>query len=119
MTPPINKPVLATITHLKPDRCPILEAGVITPEILYLWRRACQKYLKNCKERTADDLVSFVADEMREPILEKWYMASQTCIDALKLDAYISELGTLVLEKGWEGEMCRKGQKFAPSHLCT
>ncbi|KAJ7115760.1 hypothetical protein C8R44DRAFT_739506 [Mycena epipterygia] len=121
MTPPTNKPVLATITHLKPDRCPILEAGVITPEILYLWRRACQKYLKNCKERTADDLVSFVADEMREPILEKWYMASQTRIDALKLDAYISELGALVLEKGWEGKMRRKvlgakmamGQKFA------
>ncbi|KAJ7107460.1 hypothetical protein C8R44DRAFT_744646 [Mycena epipterygia] len=84
MTPPTNKPVLATITHLKPDRCPILEAGVITPEILYLWRRACQKYLKNCKEH-----------EMREPILEKWYMASQTRIDALKLDAYISELGAL------------------------
>ncbi|KAJ7731684.1 hypothetical protein DFH07DRAFT_968678 [Mycena maculata] len=121
MTPPINKPVLATITHLKSDCCPILEAGVITPEILYMWRRACQKYLKNCKERTADDLVSFVADEMREPILEKWYMASQTRIDALKLDAYISELGTLVLEKGWEGKMRRKvlgakmtlGQKFA------
>ncbi|KAF8170462.1 hypothetical protein K438DRAFT_2060320, partial [Mycena galopus ATCC 62051] len=121
MTPPINKPVLATITHPKSDRCPILEAGVITPEILYLWRRACQKYLKNCKDRTADDLVSFVADEMREPILEKWYMASQTRIDALKLDAYISELGTLVLEKGWEGKMRRQvlgakmaiGQNFA------
>ncbi|KAJ6480058.1 hypothetical protein DFH09DRAFT_1214781 [Mycena vulgaris] len=119
--PPINKPVLATITHLKPDFCPILEAGVITPEILYLWRCACQKYLKNCKERTADDLVSFVADEMCEPILEKWYMASQTHTDALKLDAYITELGSLVSERGWEGKMCRKvlgakmaiGQKFA------
>jgi hypothetical protein len=32
MTPSINKPVLATITHLKPDCCPILEAGVITPQ---------------------------------------------------------------------------------------
>jgi hypothetical protein len=121
MTPPINRPVLATITHPKSDRCPILEAGVITPEILQQWRRACQKYLKNSKDRTADDLVSYVADEMREPILEKWYMASQTRIDALKLDAYILELGSLVLEKGWEGKMRRKvlgarmaaGQTFA------
>ncbi|KAF7340741.1 Transposon Ty3-G Gag-Pol polyprotein [Mycena sanguinolenta] len=121
MSPPINKPVLATITHPKSDHCPILEAGTITPEILYQWRRACQKYLKNCNERTADDLVSFVADEMCEPILEKWYMASQTRIDALKLDAYISELATLVLEKGWEGKMRRQvlgakmalGQNFA------
>ncbi|KAJ7463061.1 hypothetical protein B0H11DRAFT_1815570, partial [Mycena galericulata] len=58
---------------------------------------------------------------MREPILEKWYMASQARIDALKLDAYITELGTLVLDKGWEGKMRREvlgakmaiGQKFA------
>jgi hypothetical protein len=62
-----------------------------------------------------------IADEMRESLLEKWYMASQLRIDALKLDAYISELGALVLEKGWEGKMCCKvlgakmavGQKFA------
>ncbi|KAJ7752630.1 hypothetical protein B0H16DRAFT_1235460, partial [Mycena metata] len=99
----------------------ILEAGVITPEILQQWRRACQKYLKNNKDRTADDLVSYVADEMREPILQKWYLASQTRIDALKLDPYITELGSLVLDKGWEGKMRRRvlaakmeeGQSFA------
>jgi hypothetical protein len=94
------------------------------PKILYLWHHACWKYPKNCKEHTADNLVSFAADEMCKPILEKWCMASQTCIDALKLDAYISKLGTLVLEKGWEGwkgKMHHKvlggktavGQKFA------
>ncbi|KAJ7703757.1 hypothetical protein B0H16DRAFT_1482865 [Mycena metata] len=121
MSSPRTKPVLATITHPKSDRCPILEAGVITPEILQQWRRACQKYLKNNKDRTADDLVSYVADEMREPILQKWYLASQTRIDALKLDPYITELGSLVLDKGWEGKMRRRvlaakmeeGQSFA------
>ncbi|KAJ7620208.1 hypothetical protein FB45DRAFT_1094239, partial [Roridomyces roridus] len=117
MAPLATKPTFATITHPKSDRCPILEAGIITPEILYEWRRACQKYQKNCKERTADDLVSYVADEMREPILAKWYTASQTRIDGLKLDAYIAELGTLVLEKGWQGKMRRKvlGAKMALS----
>ncbi|KAJ7211993.1 hypothetical protein GGX14DRAFT_302881, partial [Mycena pura] len=45
---------------------------------------------------------------MRDPILEKWYTASQTRIDALKLDAYIAELATLVLERGWQGKMRRK-----------
>ncbi|KAK7006833.1 transposon Ty3-G Gag-Pol poly protein [Favolaschia claudopus] len=112
---------VATVTHPKSDRCPILEAGTITPEVLQQWRRACQKYLKNCKDRTADDLVSYVADEMREPILQKWYLASQTRIDGLKLDAYITELGSLMLEKGWEGKMRRQilgakmkvGQPFA------
>ncbi|KAJ7323284.1 hypothetical protein DFH08DRAFT_817852 [Mycena albidolilacea] len=115
------KPVLATVTHPKSDRCPILEAGTITPEILQQWRRACQKYLKNCKDRTADDLVSYVADEMREPILQKWYLARQSRIDGLKLEAYLAELGSLVLEKGWEGKMRRQvlgvkmkvGQTFA------
>ncbi|KAJ7112260.1 hypothetical protein C8R44DRAFT_741950 [Mycena epipterygia] len=106
MSPPINKPVLATITHPKSDCCPTHEAGVITPEILQQWCCACQKYLKNCKEHTADDLVSYVADEMCEAISEKWYMASQTCIDALKLNAYISELGSLVLEKDGKGKCC-------------
>ncbi|KAJ7605202.1 hypothetical protein FB45DRAFT_767479, partial [Roridomyces roridus] len=117
MAPLATKPTFATITHPKSDRCPILEAGIITPEILYEWRRACQKYQKNCKERTADDLVSYVADEMREPILAKWYTASQTRIDGLKLDAYIAELGTLVLEKGWQGKMRCKvlGAKMALS----
>ncbi|KAK6981754.1 hypothetical protein R3P38DRAFT_2578101, partial [Favolaschia claudopus] len=70
----------------------------ITPEVLQQWRRACQKYL----------LVSYVAGEMREPILQKWYLASQTRIDGLKLDAYITELGSLMLEKGWEGKMRRQ-----------
>ncbi|KAJ7601553.1 hypothetical protein DFH06DRAFT_902948, partial [Mycena polygramma] len=53
---------------------------------------------------------------MRDPILEKWYLASQTRIDALKLDAYITELGGLVLEKGWEGKMRREvlGAKMGP-----
>ncbi|KAJ7649492.1 hypothetical protein DFH06DRAFT_912706, partial [Mycena polygramma] len=58
---------------------------------------------------------------MREPILQRWYQASQTRIDALKLDAYITELGSLVLERGWQGKMRRRvlgakmedGQTFA------
>ncbi|KAJ7653715.1 hypothetical protein DFH06DRAFT_930735, partial [Mycena polygramma] len=121
MSSPRTKPELATVNHPKSDRCSILEAGVITPEILQQWRHASQKYLKNNKDRTADDLVSYVADEMCEPILQKWYQASQTRIDALKLDAYITELGSLVLERGWQGKMRRQvlgakmedGQTFA------
>ncbi|KAJ7366422.1 hypothetical protein DFH08DRAFT_679185 [Mycena albidolilacea] len=58
---------------------------------------------------------------MREPILQKWYLASQSHIDGLKLEAYLAELGSLVLEKGWEGKMRRQvlgakmkvGQTFA------
>ncbi|KAJ7458486.1 hypothetical protein FB451DRAFT_1182680 [Mycena latifolia] len=64
MSSPRTKPTMATITHPKSDHCPILEAGVITPEILQQWCCACQKYLKNCKDYTADDLVSYVANEM-------------------------------------------------------
>jgi hypothetical protein len=62
-------PQLATITHPKSDRCPILEAGTITPLILQQWRRACERCLKNNATCTPADVVSFVADEMREPIL--------------------------------------------------
>ncbi|KAF9071428.1 hypothetical protein BDP27DRAFT_1419004 [Rhodocollybia butyracea] len=98
-------PQLAVITHPKSDRCPILEAGTITPLILQQWRRACERYLKNNATCTKDDIVSFVADEMWEPILIQWYTASQTRIDKLTLKEYLSELAGLVLKKGWEGKM--------------
>ncbi|KAF9059735.1 hypothetical protein BDP27DRAFT_1430937 [Rhodocollybia butyracea] len=101
-------PQLAVITHPKSDRCPILEAGTITPLILQQWHQAYERYLKNNATHTKDDIISFIADEMWEPILIQWYTASQTRIDKLTLKEYLSELAGLVLKKGWEGKMRRE-----------
>jgi hypothetical protein len=49
-----------------------------------------------------------VADEMCDPLLEKWHMADQTRIDTLSLSEYISKMAALVLEVGWSGKLHRE-----------
>jgi hypothetical protein len=62
----------ARVVHEKSHHCPVLTPGRITPQVLHQWMRSCQRYKRNSSSSTIDaDLVAIVADEMRDPLLEK------------------------------------------------
>ena len=54
------------------------------------------------------EIVSYVAEGVFEPHLVAWYQADQTRIDALSLEAYLTELALLVLEKNWSHDILEK-----------
>ena len=69
----------------------MLTAGKITLLIMQSWTLACKCYKKH-GGKTDAEIVSYIAEGMFEPRLVAWYQADQTRIDALSLDAYLSEL---------------------------
>lgn len=91
---------LASVQVTKLKECPTLTAGRIDPLVHQSWSLACKRYQKHAG-KTAAEIVSFVADAMLEPRLIAWYQAGQARIDTLSLDAYLTELADLVLEKNW------------------
>ena len=101
--PPSTQP-LAEVKVTKMKECPMLTAGRITPLIMQSWTLACKRYKKH-GGKTDTEIVSYVAEGMFEPRLVAWYQADQTRIDTLSLDAYLTELAQLVLEKNWSHDI--------------
>ncbi|KIJ42073.1 hypothetical protein M422DRAFT_137875, partial [Sphaerobolus stellatus SS14] len=69
------------------------------------WSQACNHFMK-LGSKEPKEIVSYVADVMLEPCLMAWYQVGQTRIDTLTLTQYLAELAILVLEKGWDHDVC-------------
>ena len=54
--------------------CPILAEGVITPEIMLAWARACRRY-RDMNTLTEELLVAHVGGSVKEPHLQDWFAA--------------------------------------------
>ncbi|KIJ40266.1 hypothetical protein M422DRAFT_256807 [Sphaerobolus stellatus SS14] len=85
---------LAEVKIGKLKDCPILSTGCIDPLVLQTWTLACKWYMKH-SEKKASEIVSFIIDSMMEPRLIAWYNMDQTCMDALTLASYLTELAAL------------------------
>jgi hypothetical protein len=95
---------LAEVKITKMKECPILMASKITPLIMQSWTLVCKHYKKH-GGKTDAEIVSYIAKGMFVLCLMAWYQADQTWIDALSLDAYLTELAQLVLEKNWSHDI--------------
>ena len=79
---------------------PILTPGIITPEILHQWERACLNYFRHRRIGPSVQ-VEDVLFEVKDLRLSRWIEAREESLKDLSFSAFMSELRDEALDPNW------------------
>ena len=91
----------ATVEDHNPKIAPTLTPGLVTPEVLHRWEKACKEYFR-VKGITEKKKVESVLSRLQDIRIADWVEANEGTLRSLDFAQFMAKLRAETLEKDWD-----------------